>query len=92
VWVPLLDGLERLGVVQLDFADVADRAEDERLHQFGALVAEIVMVKQYYSHARASGGATPRRRSPRISGIDGLVLAGFARRCCPPAVALRTGN
>ena len=48
VWVPLLDGLERLGVAQFDFADVADRAEDERLHQFGALVAEIVMVKQDY--------------------------------------------
>jgi serine phosphatase RsbU (regulator of sigma subunit) len=48
VWVPLLDGLERLGVVQLEFADLGDRAEDEQLHQFGALIAEIVMVKQAY--------------------------------------------
>jgi serine phosphatase RsbU (regulator of sigma subunit) len=48
VWVPLLDGLERLGVVHLEFAEVADRAEDEQLLQFAALIAEIVMVKQPY--------------------------------------------
>ena len=48
VWVPLLDGLERLGVLQLEFPDAGDRAEEEQLLQFAALVAEIVMVKQDY--------------------------------------------
>jgi hypothetical protein len=48
VWIPLLDGLERVGVAHLEFASVEDRPEDEYLHQFGALVAEIIMVKQDY--------------------------------------------
>ncbi len=48
VWIPLLDGLERVGVAHLEFAFIEDRAEDEYLHQFGALVAEIIMVKQDY--------------------------------------------
>jgi len=48
VWVPLLDGLERLGVAQLEFAAVEDRAENELLMQFASLVAEIVLAKQSY--------------------------------------------
>ena len=48
VWVPLLDGLERLGVLQLEFPDVGSRVDDELLHQFAALVAEIVLVKDAY--------------------------------------------
>jgi hypothetical protein len=48
VWVPILDGLERLGVVHLEFPVAEDRTADEHLHQFAALIAEIVMVKQGY--------------------------------------------
>ena len=48
VWVPLLDGLERLGVVQLEFADESERAPDGELLAFAALVAELVMVKNAY--------------------------------------------
>jgi serine phosphatase RsbU (regulator of sigma subunit) len=60
VWVPLLDGLERLGVVQLEFAAIEERAEDEHLHQFAALIAEIVLVKQSYGDLFQ----TTRRRRP----------------------------
>jgi serine phosphatase RsbU (regulator of sigma subunit) len=60
VWVPLLDGLERLGVMHLEFATVENRAGDEQLHQFAALVAEIVMVKQAYGDLFH----TTRRRQP----------------------------
>ena len=48
VWVPLLDGLERLGVIQLEFAEPRDRADDELLHAFAALIAEMVLVKDAY--------------------------------------------
>jgi hypothetical protein len=48
VWVPLLDGLERLGVIQLEFAGAAARADDELLHAFAATVAEMVLVKGVY--------------------------------------------
>ena len=48
VWVPLLDGLERLGVMQLEFPDPSDRADEELLHAFAAATAEIVLVKEKY--------------------------------------------
>jgi hypothetical protein len=48
VWVPLLDGLERLGVIQLRFPHVAVRADPEVLHDFAATVAEIVLAKGAY--------------------------------------------
>jgi Stage II sporulation protein E (SpoIIE) len=48
VWLPLLDGLERLGVVQLEFAHPGARVDDELLHAFAALIAEIVLVKDAY--------------------------------------------
>ncbi len=48
VWVPLLDGLERLGVLRLGFGDPAHRVDDELLHAFAAVVSEILMVKNHY--------------------------------------------
>jgi serine phosphatase RsbU (regulator of sigma subunit) len=65
VWLPLLDGLERLGVLQLEFASGADRVEDELLHQFAALVAEIVLVKDSYGDLFT---LTRRRRSMSLAG------------------------
>jgi hypothetical protein len=47
VWVPLLDGLERLGVVQLEFS-TARPGEDSLLHEFASLIAELVLVKGAY--------------------------------------------
>jgi serine phosphatase RsbU (regulator of sigma subunit) len=48
LWVPVLDGLERLGVLELDFTAADHRADDEQMHAFAALVAEIVVVKSAY--------------------------------------------
>jgi serine phosphatase RsbU (regulator of sigma subunit) len=48
VWMPLLDGLERLGVVHLEFDAAEDRAEDEQLQQFASLTAEIILAKEDY--------------------------------------------
>lgn len=48
VWVPLLDGLERLGVVQLEFPEAGTRADDELLLAFATLIAEMVLVKDAY--------------------------------------------
>ena len=48
VWVPLLDGLERVGVLQLEFPNAGGRAEDGLLHAFAATTAEIVLAKEPY--------------------------------------------
>jgi serine phosphatase RsbU (regulator of sigma subunit) len=48
VWVPVLDGLERLGVMELRFAAGAARAADDVLDAFAAAVAELVVSKSAY--------------------------------------------
>jgi hypothetical protein len=48
VWVPLLDGLERLGVLQMEFPESDSRVEDQLLHAFAATTAEIVLLKAAY--------------------------------------------
>ena len=48
LWVPMLDGLERLGVLHLEFSDPGARVDDELLHAFAAATAEIVLVKDSY--------------------------------------------
>ncbi len=48
VWVPILDGLERLGVLRLEFGTTGERAEDPILHAFAAMVAELVLTKSAY--------------------------------------------
>jgi serine phosphatase RsbU (regulator of sigma subunit) len=47
VWVPVLDGVERLGVLEFDFDERGPRDLDG-LAAFAGLVAEIVMAKQAY--------------------------------------------
>jgi hypothetical protein len=47
-WVPILDGLERLGVLRLEFDTATERAEDEHLHAFAGLIAELVLTKGAY--------------------------------------------
>jgi hypothetical protein len=48
VRVPLLDGLERLGVVELTFPAGTARAADDILDAFAALIAELVLSKDAY--------------------------------------------
>jgi hypothetical protein len=48
LWLPVLDGLERLGVLDLHFPAGGHRAGDEEMNAFAALVAELVMVKSAY--------------------------------------------
>jgi hypothetical protein len=48
VWVPVLDGLERLGVVRLRFPAGAAWATDDLLDAFAAVVAELVVSKTAY--------------------------------------------
>ena len=60
VWVPILDGLERLGVLELEFPDRAARADDGLLHTFAAIIAEIVLAKDEYGDLFTS----VRRREP----------------------------
>jgi hypothetical protein len=74
VWVPVLNGLERLGVVELTFTSGAVRATDDELHAFAALIAEVVLVKNAYGDLFA----VVRRRRP-------MSLAGeIAWRLLPP--------
>ncbi len=47
-WVPILDGLERLGVLRLEFDAANERAGDEHLHAFAGLIAELVLTKGAY--------------------------------------------
>jgi serine phosphatase RsbU (regulator of sigma subunit) len=47
-WVPVVDGLERLGVVELRFSSAAGRAPDDLLHDFAALIAELMITKSAY--------------------------------------------
>ena len=46
-WVPVLDGVERLGVLELDL-DPEDQPERDDVAAFAGLVAEVVMAKQAY--------------------------------------------
>lgn len=47
VWVPVLDGVERLGVLEFDF-DADGPPDLDELAAFAGLVAEVVMAKQAY--------------------------------------------
>lgn len=48
VWVPILDGLERLGVLRLGFDADSKQADDEDLHAFAGVIAELVLTKGAY--------------------------------------------
>jgi serine phosphatase RsbU (regulator of sigma subunit) len=75
VWAPILDGLERLGVVAFDFHDAAvTRATDDELHAFAALVAELVLTKSAYGDLFH----VVRRREPMS------LAAEIAWRLLPP--------
>jgi hypothetical protein len=60
VWVPILDGLERLGVLRLGFDADSEQADDEDLHAFAGVIAELVLTKGAYGDLFH----TVRRRQP----------------------------
>ena len=73
VWVPVLDGVERIGVLEFDF-DEQDAVNLDNLAAFAGLVAEVVMAKQAY------GDLFERvRRSKQMS-----VAAELAWNLLPP--------
>src|SRR3712207_4098748 len=49
MWLPLLDGVERLGVVELTLPSTPDEEHEKRLKAFMSLVAELVVAKDAYS-------------------------------------------
>ena len=49
LWVPLLDGAERVGVMELDFDGAAPADRDEEIRAFAALVAELCVTRDAYS-------------------------------------------
>jgi serine phosphatase RsbU (regulator of sigma subunit) len=49
LWLPLLDGSERLGVLELVFADEVPHALEEEVRAFAALVAELTVSRAQYS-------------------------------------------
>ena len=59
-WLPLLDGVERLGVVEVVFADDPDDEARDQLHAYVTLVAELLVVRDAYSDVFAR----IRRRRP----------------------------
>jgi serine phosphatase RsbU (regulator of sigma subunit) len=65
LWVPMLDGTERMGVLQLDYsgeddADDVDAAGHAAIRAFASLTAELIVSKQAYGDAFEAA----RRRQP----------------------------
>ena len=48
LWLPLLDGVERLGVAELVLPDTPTGAQQEELRAFVSLVAELIVVHDAY--------------------------------------------
>ena len=48
LWVPLLDGVERLGVVEVVVGELTEELEDE-MRAFVGLIAELVVVNDHYT-------------------------------------------
>ncbi|HEX2274344.1 MAG TPA: SpoIIE family protein phosphatase [Acidimicrobiales bacterium] len=72
MWVPLLDGVERLGVLELAFG--GDEPDPDDVRVFAGLIAEVVITKQVYGDLFER----VRRRQPMS------VAAELAWRLLPP--------
>ena len=53
LWVPLLDGVERLGVAELELSAAPSEQHERDLQLFVTLVAELIVVNDAYSDAFA---------------------------------------
>jgi serine phosphatase RsbU (regulator of sigma subunit) len=86
LWIPLLDGVERLGVAELELPSPPDGNQQEDLKDFVTLVAELVVTQDAYSDVFAR---LRRRRTlslaaemqwgllpPLSFGTDRLVITG----------------
>jgi serine phosphatase RsbU (regulator of sigma subunit) len=51
LWLPLLDGAERIGVLELGVAGEPDEAFEEEARTFAALLAELTVTRNAYSDA-----------------------------------------
>jgi len=51
LWMPLLDGVERLGVVEMVLPEAPSKDQRDELKSFVSLVAELVVTKDAYSDA-----------------------------------------
>jgi serine phosphatase RsbU (regulator of sigma subunit) len=49
LWFPLIDGAERVGVMELAFADVPDDGLEEEVRAFVSVVAELSVTRDLYS-------------------------------------------
>jgi serine phosphatase RsbU (regulator of sigma subunit) len=49
LWMPLLDGVERLGVIELVLAEAPTGEQQDELRAFVSLVAELIVVSDAYS-------------------------------------------
>jgi serine phosphatase RsbU (regulator of sigma subunit) len=65
VWVPVVDGTERLGVLQLVFAG-GGQGDGEEVRAFSGLIAELVMTKSAYGDFLELA----RRRKPMSVGAE----------------------
>jgi serine phosphatase RsbU (regulator of sigma subunit) len=90
LWVPLLDGTERLGVMEMSFAEVRPRTV-EVCERYAHLVATLVATKGVYSDvfeiARRRKPATIAAElartlaPPLVFATDGLTIAGLLEPC-----------
>lgn len=85
LWVPLLDGTERLGVLALDY-DPEDEWSDNEVRAFASLVAQLVMTKGAYGdtfelvrrrHTMSLAAELAWQLLPPLTfGSDRLVISG----------------
>jgi hypothetical protein len=91
LWVPLLDGTERVGVLGLSFAEPASDELVTTCERFAHLVALIVVTKRQYGDrlevARRTQPMTIaselvwRLAPPMVFATEGLVVAGLLEPC-----------
>jgi len=94
IWAPILDGLERLGVLEMCFPDTGDGLSKELEHWcalYAALVAELIVSRRAYGDVfefvrRRQAMSVPAEMQWRILppltfGTDAFVISGALEPC-----------
>ncbi|TDV48725.1 PP2C family protein-serine/threonine phosphatase [Actinophytocola oryzae] len=94
LWVPLLDGVERLGVLEVEVPDVADLHDPDLLVQcrrISMLLGHLVVLTSQYGDAldlvrlrrprTAAGELIWSLLPPLTAGVDGFVVTGVLEPC-----------